>query len=126
MMNLANFNMVFIGDVLDISDLINLIYYTSIIIRDEVTKIYNYLDLIVISVTGLYFMAGRQGAQKIFDNIVKGVTLVAGGTAIASQLKPGSSQGKTSNTGSSNTTTKTTTTTTTTTETSTSSSATKK
>lgn len=126
MMNLANFNMVFFGDVLDISDLINLINYTSIIIRDEVTKIYNYLDLIVISVTGIYFMAGRQGVQKIFDNIVKGVTLVAGGTAIASQLNPGSSQGNSSNTGSSNTTTKTTTTTTTTTETSTSSSATKK
>lgn len=57
-------------------------------------------------------MAGNRGAKKIFESVVKGVTLVCGGATIAGHLKGDSSQGSVTTKGSSNTTTTTTTTTT--------------
>lgn len=125
MMNLKFLNFTFGDGFINLFDYINLIYGTSLIIIDKVKKIYTYLDVIVISVTGIYLMAGNRGGHKIFDTVVKGVTLVAGGATIAGHLKGDSSQGSVTTKGSSNTTT-TTTTNTTTTTTTTSTSATKK
>ena len=103
-------NIVFVVDVINIYYLYNLIYNISIIITNEIIKIYNYLDIMLISVTGIYFMAGRKGATKLLDTAVKIVTIGAGVSTIVSQTK-----GKSSKTGSKNSTTTSTTTTNTTT-----------